>query len=219
MRNRRFAPRILAIAAAAAGLTGCAKEGDLVLGDSVGITAVRTVCPAVGIPDYTGDITTFRTPGSRLATDIDMTASITNLRASCNEAGERVYSEASFDVHARRTDVRGARQVQLPYFSTVLRGGSAVVTKRVGTVTLNFADGQERATASGRAGAFVNRAEATLPDDIRQQITRRRRAGDADAAIDPLTDPAVRAAIQRATFEMLVGFQLQEDQLVYNATR
>ena len=33
----------------------------------------------------------------------------------------------------------------LPYFVTVLRGGSAVVTKRVGNVTLNFADGQERA--------------------------------------------------------------------------
>ncbi len=66
---------------------------------------------------------------------------------------------------------------------------------------------------------YVNRAEATLPEDIRERITRRRRAGDQSAAIDPLTEPDVRAAIARATFELLVGFQLTEDQLAYNATR
>ena len=38
-------------------------------------------------------------------------------------------------------------------------------------------------------------------------------------AIDPLTEPTVRAAVQRATFEVLVGFQLDQDQLSYNATR
>ena len=50
-------------------------------------------------------------------------------------------------------------------------------------------------------------------------ITRNRRAGDDDAAIDPLTRPEVRAALARASFELLVGFQLTEDQLAYNATR
>jgi hypothetical protein len=29
----------------------------------------------------------------------------------------------------------------------------------------------------------------------------------------------VRAAVQRATFELLIGFQLTEQQLAYNATR
>ena len=185
----------------------------------VGITAIRTACPAVGVPDYTGDITTFRSPNSRLASDIDVTAAITNVRSTCNESGDRVYSEATFDVVARRTDTSAARQVTLPYFSTVLRGGSAVVTKRVGSVTLNFPAGAERAQASAKAGGFVDRAEATLPDDIREQITRRRKPGDPDAALDPLADPAVRAAVQRATFELLVGFQLTEAQLAYNATR
>lgn len=201
------------------GLAGCAREGELVLGEGVGITAVRTVCPAVGVPAYTGDMTLFRAGGQQTANDIDVTATLTNLRPSCNEQGERVYSEASFDVLARRTDTRGARQVQLPYFVSVVRGGNAVVTKRVGTVTVNFADGAERASASGRAGAFVNRAEATLPREIREQITREREPGDPDAALDPLADPAVRAAVQRATFEMLVGFQLTQDQLRYNVTR
>lgn len=211
--------RILPAFALAAALAGCTREGELVVDQSVGITAVLSTCPSVGIPDYTGDVTTFRS-ADRTAANLDVTASMTNLRSTCNEsAGEKVYSEASFDVHARRADVRGARTVTLPYFVTVLQGGSAVVTKRVGQVTLDFADGQERASASARAGAFVDRAAASLPADIREKITRRRRPGDVDAALDPLADPEVKAAIQRSRFEMLVGFQLTEDQLAYNATR
>jgi hypothetical protein len=122
-------------------------------------------------------------------------------------------------VHARRTDVRGARTVTLPYFVTVLQGGGAVVSKRVGEVTLTFADGQERAVATARAGSFVSRAAAALPEDIREKITKRRRAGEVDAALDPLADPEVKAAIARTRFEMLVGFQLTEDQLAYNVRR
>ena len=44
-------------------------------------------------------------------------------------------------------------------------------------------------------------------------------AGEADAAIDPLAEPGVREAVAQATFEHLVGFQLTQDQLKYNATR
>ena len=220
MFQARFRPVMLLSIAGALALSGCSRSGELVVGQGgAGITVVRTKCPAVGIPDYTGDITQFRQGGQRLASDIDVTANITNLRSTCNEEGERVYSEASFDVFARRADTRGARQVSLPYFVTVLRGGSAVVSKQVGTVTVSFADGQERAQTSGRAGAYVLAAESTLPEDIRDQITRQRKAGDPDAALDPLADPAVRAAVQRATFEMLVGFHLSQDQLAYNVTR
>jgi hypothetical protein len=213
--------RLAAILMTGAALAGCSHEGELVLQEGVGVSAVRTVCPAVGVPDYTGDITTFRVPGDTSAANIDVTAAITNLRSTCDDAsgGARVYTNATFDVLGRRTDTRGARTVTLPYYSVVLRGGSSVVTKRVGQVTLSFADGQERAQARAQAGAYVDRAEATLPADIRDQITRKRKAGDEDAAIDPLSDPAVKAAVARATFELLVGFQLTEQQLAYNATR
>jgi hypothetical protein len=213
-RNRFFTVFALGLA-----LAGCSREGELVLSQGVGISAVRSACPAVGIPDYTGDVTTFRAPGTTAAADLDVTAAITNLRSTCNEAGERVYTEATFDVLARRADTRGSRTITLPYFSTVLRGGSAVTAKRVGSVTVSFADGQERAQASGKAGAYIDRAEATLPEEIRERITRKREPGDPDAALDPLADPQVRAAVQRATFELLVGFQLSEEQLRYNATR
>jgi len=50
-------------------------------------------------------------------------------------------------------------------------------------------------------------------------LTRPRKVGDPDAAIDPLADPAVRDAVAKATFQHLVGFQLTADQLRYNATR
>ncbi|MFM5930098.1 MAG: hypothetical protein ACKOPQ_04230 [Novosphingobium sp.] len=211
--------RLIAATALVAALAGCRGTGDIVVDEGVGITAVRTACPAVGIPDYTGDVTLFRTPGATDAASIDVTAAITNLRTQCNEAGAKVYSTSTFDVLARRTDVRGARTVQIPYFVTVLRGRSAVISKRVGTVTLNFADGQERAQARGQGSAYVDKAEATLPEEIRREITRKRKAGDTDAATDPLSRPEIRAAVNRATFEVLVGFQLDQNQLNYNATR
>jgi hypothetical protein len=65
----------------------------------------------------------------------------------------------------------------------------------------------------------VDRAAATLPEDIRERITRRRRAGEQDAAIDPMSEPEVRAAVTRASFELLIGFQLTAEQLQYNVTR
>lgn len=211
--------RLYAAVALAAALAGCRGTGDLVVDEGVGITSVRSACPAVGVPDYTGDVTLFRTPGVTTADNIDVVGTLTNVRSTCNETGEKVFTSATFDVLARRTDSRGARQVTLPYFVTVLRGGSAVVSKRVGSVTINFADGQERAQTSGSASAYVDKAEASLPADIREQITRKRKAGDADAAVDPLSRPEVKAAVTRATFEVLVGFQLGQDQLTYNATR
>ncbi len=213
------AARFLLPAAAGLTLAACSSEGDLVVNQGVGVTALRSLCPAVGVPDYTGDITTFRSPNSRLASDLDIEATITNVRTTCDEQADRIYTNATFDVYASRADTRGARTVELPYFAVVLRGGSSVVTKRVGTVSVTFADGQDRAVGQGQAGAFINLADATLPEDVRDRITRKRTAGDADAALDPLADPQVRAAVQAASFELLVGFQLSEEQLAYNATR
>jgi hypothetical protein len=214
--------RLLAAVAITAALAGCKTKGELVVDESVGVTAVRGACPAIGIPDYTGDVTLFRTSGDATAANIDVVAAMTNVKSQCNDGsdgGAKVYVTTTFDVLGRRSDTRGARQVQLPYFVTVLRGGSAVVSKRVGTVTLNFADGQERAQASGQGSAYIDRAEATLPAEIRERITRKRKAGEADAAVDPLSEPDVRAAVQRASFELLLGFQLVEAQLAYIATR
>ncbi|KHK92965.1 hypothetical protein [Novosphingobium malaysiense] len=220
MNARRLTAVVLCSAAALTTLSGCKTKGDIVVDEGVGITAIRSKCPAVGIPDYTGDVTMFRAPGDKTAPNIDMVATMTDVRMQCNQdAGDKVYAQVSFKVLGRRNDTNGARQVTLPYFVSVLQGGTSVVSKRVGNVTLNFANGQDRAQATGTADAYIDRAAATLPDDIRDRITRKRKAGDADAALDPLADPEVKAAVARASFEVLVGFQLSEDQLAYNATR
>jgi hypothetical protein len=207
------------VALAALALAGCRSSGDIVVEQGVGITAVRTVCPAVGVANHTGDVTLFSPAGATTADAIDLTAVITNVRSTCTETGDEVRSDATFEVQALRRNTEGARTVELTYFGTVLRGGDAVIAKRLRTVTLQFADGQARASATGTAGALINRAEATLPAEIRAQITREREAGDTDAATDPLTLPEVRAALARANFELLVGFQLTDAQLQYNATR
>jgi hypothetical protein len=218
VRYRPLASAALVVGLAAA-LAGCKTKGEIVVDEDVGITAVRTRCPAVGIPDYTGDVTLFRSAGDRTAANIDVVAAMTNVRANCSESADKVFSAVTFDVLARRTDTRGARSLTVPYFVSVVRGGSSVVTKRVGNVTIEFADGAERAQARGQGSAYIDRAEATLPEDIRQRIVRKRKAGNADAAIDPLSEPAVKAAVTRATFEVLVGFQLDKDQFAYNVTR
>lgn len=197
-------------------MAGCSTDGQIT---AAGITVTRSACPAVAIPAATGDVTLFSPENSRDAEAIDVVANITNLRSTCDETGEHIVTNVTFDVHAQRREAGPAREVVLPYFATVVQGGTNVVSKSIGRVGLQFADGALRASTSGTASAQVLSSAATLPDDIRRQITRERKPGDADAAVDPLSDPAVRAAVQRASFELLVGFQLTQDQLAYNATR
>ena len=211
--------RLAAILMTGAALAGCAQKGELVLQEGVGVTAVRTVCPAVGVPDYTGDITTFRVPGDTSAANIDVTAAITNLRSTCDETGDQIVSTVSFDVVGVRRDPGPARQVVLPYFDVVVQAGTQIVAKRVGYIALNFADGAIQARTAGQATARVHRGAATLPRDVQQTLTRVRKPGDPQAAVDPLSDPTVRAAVAKATFEHIVGFNLTQDQLRYNVTR
>ena len=215
----KFVAKVLVAGTIAASLAGCAKDGELDLSSGVGISVTRTGCPVVAVPDGTGDITLFSTPGSQDANAIDVVASITNVRPVCNSGGDKIYSQASFDVQARRNDVRGARTVTSPYFPSVVQGGSAVVAKRVGQVNLQFADGQSKASVTAQAGSYVDGNSARLPAEIVQKITKKRKPGDADAALDPMADPEVRAAVVRSSFEMLIGFQLTEEQLRYNVTR
>lgn len=197
-------------------LAGCSRKGEI---DSTGgIIAVRSACPVAAIPTYTGDVTLFNPAQSRDASAIDVVANITDLRSTCTD-GAQLYTEATFTVSARRSDASAARQVTLPYFATVVRGGTAVVAKRVGQVTLDFAPGAYRASTVAKAGSYVEKSAATLPPEVQALITQKRKAGDPDAALDPFAQPEVKAALTRTSFELLIGFNLTQDQLRYNATR
>lgn len=199
-------------------LGACRHTGDIA-DESAGVYAVRSACPILGVPSGTGDITLFNPPGSTDASAIDVTATITDVRATCQDAGNDVVSTATFTVVGLRRDAGPARQVLLPYFDVALRGGSTVVAKQVGQAALNFAAGDVHGWTRVQATVRVNRGAATLPAEARRALTRERKAGDPQAALDPLADPAVRAAVASATFEHLVGFQLTQEQIKYNATR
>jgi hypothetical protein len=218
LRSNRL-PLTLLLAASGA-LAGCAKSGEIdVTGGAAGITAVRSACPVVGVPAGTGDVTVFNPANSTDASAIDVTAAISNVRSTCNDASDDIQTTVTFDVRARRTQTAGPRDVTLPYFIAITRGGNSVVSKRIGGVALHWDAGQAVATANPQATTIVSRALATVPQEIRDKLTRKRKAGDEDAAVDPLSQPDVRQAVLSATFEALVGFQLTQDQLRYNATR
>jgi len=196
--------------------TACSREGRI---ESGGVYTTRTLCPQVGVPVATGDITLFN-PSNRIdAASLDVSAVITNVRATCDETGANVISTVTFDVIATRRIADGDRTVVLPYFDVAMQGGTNVIAKRIGRVALQFPAGQTRAQTSGQATIQVSRAAATLPEDVRKELTKERRPGDPDAAIDPLSKPAIREAVSAATFEHLIGFQLTQEQLRYNATR
>lgn len=209
---KKITPLLLSLA-----LVSCGKnEFD----STGGVKVVRSSCPAIAIPANTGDITLFNPAESRTADAIDVVATITNLKTSCNDtAGDRIVANVSFDVLARRSSASGPREVVLPYFSIVMRSGTTVLSKQVGRVAIRFEDGQLRGSGRGTAAASIAVSEAKLPPEIEERINRKRKVGDEDAAIDPMSDPKVRDAVRRASFELLVGFQLTESQLAYNATR
>jgi len=209
----------LAVLLTAALLAGCRHSGDITAENGGGIYSVRSACPLIGIPAGTGDITLFNPSNSTDARAIDVTATITDLRATCVDAGNDVASTATFTVVALRRDAGPARQVVLPYFDVALQGSGQIVAKQVGQVGLNFAEGKVHAWTRVQATVRVNRGVATLPDNVKQILTRVRKPGEAEAASDPLADPAVRTAVANATFEHLIGFQMTADQLKYNATR
>ncbi len=197
-------------------VSACSRSGSI---EDGGIYITRSSCPQLGIPAGTGDVTLFDPQGSTDSAAIDVVATMTNLRGSCDETGARINSIASFDVVATRRDASQPRQVVLPFYNVVMQGGNRVAAKKVGAVALDFAAGSLRAQTSSRVATEIDRGAASLPEDVRRELTRRRKTGDTDAAVDPLSDPKIRDAVARATFEHLVGFQLSQDQLRYNATR
>ena len=198
-------------------LGGCKSTNDL--DETGGLKIVRSTCPAVAVPAYTGDVSLFSPEQSQDARALDVTATITNLHSTCDETGAVVKSVVTFDVLARRASPNGDRDLVLPYFSTVLRAGTKIMSKQESRVLIHFANGQVMGKGNAQAGAEINKALATLPQVAAERLNRKRKATDADASLDPMNDPRIRSAVNQANFELLIGFQLTEAQLAYNATR
>lgn len=180
----------------------------------------RSACPAVAVAAYAGDVTLFR-PGTTSpdVANMDAVATITNVRDECAETTDQFVSRIRYDVIARRTDTSAAQQFVLPVFAAVVQGGNVINAKQIANVTVNFAAGQERSLAQGSATAAVSRTAAAVPQAILDKINRKRRPGELDAATDPMADPEVRAALRAASFEVLIGFQLDDRALAYNVAK
>jgi hypothetical protein len=201
---------VVLVAALAAAVTGCQRNPLIVK---------RSPCPAVAVPTYLGDITLFTAGGTADARNIDMIATLTNVRETCLENADKLTTDIRYDVLARRTEAGPARTLTLPVFATIVQGGNLVVSKQMAPVTITFAEGQTRAMVSGGVRTNIARSAASLPAEIQAKVTRKRRPTDADAAVDPMADPQVKAALRAASFEVLVGFQLDDAGLAYNVTK
>ncbi|WP_254601817.1 hypothetical protein [Sphingomonas bacterium] len=200
-------------------LTAACAKGKSDLDETGGLRITRSTCPAVAIPTYTGDVSLFSPVQSHDARALDVSATITNLRTSCNETGSPVRVDVTFDVVAQRAGRGGARDVVLPYYWTVVQAGTKILSKQVANVHIHFDDGQVRGIGTAGAAAAIDKAAASLPASISERLNRKRKAGDADASIDPMADPKIRRQVNQANFELLIGFQLTPEQLAYNATR
>lgn len=206
-RTARLVPASLLLAALA--LAGCERNPLIVR---------RSACPAVAVAAHVGDVTLFKA-GDPDAANMDAVATITNVRDVCTETADKFVSRITLDVVARRTDTAQPRQLVLPLFAAVVQAGNIINAKQISNVTVNFAAGQERAIASATLEAAVSRKAAAVSPEILARINRDRRPGDIDSATDPMADPEVRAALRAASFEVLLGFQLDERALAYNVAK
>lgn len=194
----------------AAAVAGCQRNPLMVK---------RSPCPAVAVPTYLGDVTIFAPGGAADAKNIDVVATITNVRDNCLENVDKLTTDITFDVVARRSEAGPARSMVFPVFATIVQGGNLVVSKQATPVTVNFAQGQTRAIGSGGLRTNVARSATALSPEMQAKVQRKRKPTDPDAAIDPLADPQVKAALRAASFEVLLGFQLDDAGLAYNVTK
>lgn len=179
----------------------------------------RSSCPAVAIPTYAGQYTRFNPAQSRDADAIEFVAQISDVQSHCVEGSDTLMTDVTFTVSAQRRHAGPAQQVYLPVFVALAQGGNVLVSKQITGVQLEFSEGQLRAEQRGGARAEVHRSAVALPADVQARISRVRKPDEPDALIDPLADPQVRAAVRAASFEVLVGFQLDDPSLAYNIAK
>lgn len=174
-------------------LVGCASGNPL--------EVRRTSCPALSVPTYTGTLTRFSQAGRYDAQDVQMVASIAELKDNCAENADGVNTAVSFNIMASRPDKGPAQSVQLPYFITVVKDGETVIAKQVYGASLNFADG----AMTGNVSQVVTVKTPDVPLPPRPKK---------NTEIDEFAPPP-----KPAMYEILVGFQLSDADAVYNISK
>jgi hypothetical protein len=161
----------------------------------------RTSCPAIAVPKHTGTLTRFSQAGRFDAQDVVLVASLGQLDANCVETDAGVRTALSFNIVATRPAKGPAEAAQIPYFITVVKDGETLVAKQVYGASLSFADGASSASLS----QVVTVATPTIPLPPKPKKNNE---------IDEFAPPP-----KPAIYELLVGFQLSDSDVVYNITK
>jgi len=162
----------------------------------------RSACPAVAVVRNAGTLTLFQPETSRDADAIDVSAQISSATGPCNQRSSQLVTPVRVEISAVRTRASGSRDVTLPLFAAVVRQNDTVVARQTRMVTLHFDDGVVRASALATLTATLDRAQAEklLPPP-------------------PANDEEAARKVQPSPYEVLVGFQLTDDQAAYNVGR
>jgi hypothetical protein len=161
----------------------------------------RTSCPALSVPKHTGSLTRFSQAGRFDTQDVRLVATIVQLSDTCIENANGVNTAVSFTISAVRPTKGAADSVQLPYFITVVKDGETLIAKQVYGTSLEFADGAT--SGSVRQVVTVKTPEVPLPPKPKK-----------NNEIDEFAPPP-----KPAVYEILVGFQLTNDDVVYNISK
>ncbi|MEX6723051.1 hypothetical protein [Parapedomonas caeni] len=182
-------------------LAGCQKNP---------LKITRTLCPAHAVAKSAGTMTLFSPPESRNADAMVASAAITGLTNNCTEGADPVASNLRITIGAQRPAAGSEQTVTLPYFVAVVKGGNQLISKQVYQATVRFPAGQLRAETVETVRANIDRAAAlaALPP---KPDKKRRDENPEDVFMD--------AAPKAASFEVLVGFQLADSDVLYNITR
>jgi hypothetical protein len=186
---------LAALSAVAIGLSGCETNP---------LKVRLTSCPPVAILKHTNTLTSFNSPTERNLDNVRFTAFIDDVSSTCRER-DRVQTDLAFRVSAVRGQAGQAGQVTVPYFVTVMQGQRTIISKQVGAATLNFAGDSPRAETRVTAQVLTNLLPPPPPMPKATGLE-----GDA---------PRPDLDRQKIQYEVLIGFQLSDADVVYNITR
>ena len=198
--TRVLASSAIALAALASlALSGCGTKTERYQ------TAIRD-CPTVSVLGNTGTVTKFG-PGGPNSGPYLFRSDISGLRVKCDRERKNVEVEMSFLEVASRNEGVTQSTVEFPFFMAVMYRGK-MIDKKIFTSKFEFAGNENR---KGIVETFKTKLyfkEEGLSAKEQERLRKKRR-----------NDPAFsgsRVDAQLADYEILIGFQLDKDELEYN---
>ncbi len=153
----------------------------------------RTSCPAVAVVKHAGSLSRFGSGGGFDAGNLQLNATLSGINSECTDKnGAR--SVVGFDISARST---AAGDIELPYFVAVVKDGTTLLSKQTYTAKVRMDSAGNR----GQAHVTVTITTPAVP------LPPKPKPSDFDEFAPPP---------KQLGYEVLIGFQLSEAEVVYN---